>query len=202
MQIFGLAFILYYLKWSDGSGFWENYRNSDEDSYKQAVKIQRLEKKLVRCELAIQFMTKCRDANVFPKFTRWKNTNTKAIKDRNRYRRKVLVDEIRDKHQQLRKMKDDLQTEASKLYDGMPFMRKWMIKKSIHNIMEVEKTLVRKRHDKKFGNLLDEKAKLEGTEKNPNKTIWNFSSHDLTNDEHETLRFGLRHGIAKQPDEN
>ena len=34
------------------------------------------------------------------------------------------------------------------------------------------------------------------------KTIWNFSSHDLTDDEHETLKYGLRHGIAMQPDEN
>ena len=49
---------------------------------------------------------------------------------------------------------------------------------------------------------MNEKAKLEGTKKNPNKTIWNFSSHDLTNDEYDTLKYGLRHGIAMQPDEN
>ena len=64
MHIFGLAFVLYYLKLSDGNGFWLNYRQSDEMSYKQAVKVQRLQKKLLRCELAIKFLTKCRDANV------------------------------------------------------------------------------------------------------------------------------------------
>ena len=79
MQIFGLTFILYLLKWSDGNGFWSNYRISDENSYKQAVKLQKLQKKLIRCELSIKFMTKCRDTNVFPKFTRWKNANSKAI---------------------------------------------------------------------------------------------------------------------------
>ena len=39
MHIFGLAFILYYLKWSDGNGFWIKYRQSDEESYKQAIKV-------------------------------------------------------------------------------------------------------------------------------------------------------------------
>ena len=98
MQVFGLAFLLYYLKLSDGTGSWMNYRNTDENSYKQAVKVQRMNKKLTRCELAIKFLVKCRDANVFPKFTRWKNANDKDIKTRNRYRRKVLLDEIRNKH--------------------------------------------------------------------------------------------------------
>ena len=202
MQIFGLAFLLYFLKWSDGSGFWANYRISDESSYKQAVKLQRLQKKLVRCELAIKFMTKCRDANVFPKFTRWKNANAKAVKDRNKYRRKVLLDEIRDKHKQLRKMKEEVQLESNKLFNNMTIMRKWMVKKSVENIVNIEKRLVQKRHDKKFKDLLNEKSKVEGTTENPNKTIWNFSSQELTNDEYETLRYGLRHGIAKKPDDN
>ena len=58
------------------------------------------------------------------------------------------------------------------------------------------------RHDKKFSNLIDEKAKAEGTMKNPNRTIWNFSSHTLSNEEHETLQFGLKHGLAKAPHED
>ena len=81
-------------------------------------------------------------------------------------------------------------------------MRKWMVKKSIDNIVDIEKRLVQKRHDKKFKDLLNEKSKAEGTIDNPNKTIWNFSSQELRNDEYETLRYRLRHGIAKQYDQN
>ena len=84
----------------------------------------------------------------------------------------------------------------------MTYLKKWIVKNSIEKVIEAEKRLVQKRHDKKFGNLMDEKSKLEGTRENPNTTIWNFSSHDLTNEEHETLKYGLRHGIAMQPDEN
>ena len=81
-------------------------------------------------------------------------------------------------------------------------MKSWIVKKSISNLTEIEKLTVQKRHDKKFGNLMEEKAKLEGTMENPNKTIWNFSSHDLSNEEHSVLKYGLRHGIAKRPDDD
>ena len=97
MQIFGISFILFFLKLSDGSGYWLNLRNSDEETYRQAVKVQRINKKLLLCELAIKFLTRCRDTAVFPKFTRWKNANSKHIKSRNKYRRKVLLEEIKVK---------------------------------------------------------------------------------------------------------
>ena len=80
MNIFGLAFVLYLLKWSDGNGFWQHYQRSDNQSYKQAIKTQRIFKKLTRCEQAIKFLKKCRDANVFPKFTRWKIINGRSEK--------------------------------------------------------------------------------------------------------------------------
>ena len=62
--------------------------------------------------------------------------------------------------------------------------------------------MVEKRHDKKFNNLIKEKSIAEGTEENPNKTIRNFSSHVLSNEEHETLKFGLKHGLARRPEED
>ena len=122
----------------------------------------------MRCELAIALMSKCRDANVFPKFTRWKNANAKPIKDRNKYRRKVLLDEVRTKHTQLRQMKEEVKVGSAKLYTNMTYMKKWTVTKSIQNINDAEKILVQKRHNKKLANLLDEKAKLEGTMSNPN----------------------------------
>ena len=61
---------------------------------------------------------------------------------------------------------------------------------------------MQKRHEKKYQNLLNEKAQIEGTLQNPNQTIWNFSSHVLTNEEESTLKYGLKHGIAKRPNED
>ena len=56
MHIFGISFMLFILNLSSGNGYWLNFRNSDEERYRKAVKIQRLRKKLVRCEMAIKFL--------------------------------------------------------------------------------------------------------------------------------------------------
>ena len=41
---------------SEGNGYWKNYRCSDKTSYDQAVIVQRINKKLVKCELALKFL--------------------------------------------------------------------------------------------------------------------------------------------------
>ena len=198
MKLFGLTFILYMIKWSDGQGFWDKYRNSDNESYKKAIKTQRIHKKLVRCEQAIRFLKKCRDANVFPKFTRWKIINGKSEKIKSKYRRKILLDEIREKNDLLRSLKDELKNSTDQLYENITYMKKWMIKFSIGNTVKQEEKLVTRRHEKKFANLLKERHETEGTTSNPNKTIWNFSSHILNNEEYQTLQYGLKHGIANR----
>ena len=202
MRFFGISFILFFLKLSDGSGYWLNLRNSDEQTYRQAVKVQRINKKLLRCELAIKFLTRCRDTGVFPKFTRWKNANSKHIQSRNKYRRKVLLEEIKNKHREVRNLRNEILAESRTLYEPMTYLRRTILKWSIQRILEAEKKLVEKRHEKKLRNLLDEKARVEGTATNPNKLIWNLSSHVLSEEEEETLKFGLRHGIAVRPDDN
>ena len=81
-------------------------------------------------------------------------------------------------------------------------MRKTVLKWSIHRLNEAERLLVQKRHDKKFANLMKEKADHEGTNENPNELIWNFSGENLTNEEEATLKYGLKHGVANRPNEN
>ena len=79
MQLLGIAFILYLLKLSAGNGFWKNIRNADVQAYKVAVTFKRLNKKLLSGELALLFLCRCRDEDVHPKFTRWKNLNNNII---------------------------------------------------------------------------------------------------------------------------
>ena len=151
---------------------------------------------MVRYEQAIKFFRKCRDASVFPKFTRWKIINGKSEKIKSKYRRKILLDEIRAKNDLLRNLKEQLQNETTELYQNITYMKKWMIKYSIENIVKQEERLVEKRHDKKFGDLLKEKHEVEGTTNNPNKTIWNFSSHTLENEEFVwVVLVGVRVGV-------
>ena len=46
MELFGLAFIMYFFKLSYGSRFWRNLRNDNNILHKQATKIERLAKKV------------------------------------------------------------------------------------------------------------------------------------------------------------
>ena len=202
MQLFGISFLLYIIKWSDGAGFWSNYRNSDKKSYEQAIIVQRISKKLMKCAHAIKYLSKCRDANVFPKFTRWKKANKKDIKSRLKYQRKILVDEIRDKNNYHRKLKEDLRRETSTLYANMTYFKRWAVKHSIQKTICLEAKIVTARHEKKFDNLLKEKSTKDGTCDNPNQTIWNLSSHVLTNEEYQLLQYGLKHGLASKPRDN
>ena len=110
------------------------------------------------------------------------------------------MDEIRAKNDLLHKLREELSKESEILYREMTFMRKWVVKHSIKNTVEKEEETVAKRHEKKFSSLLKEKSEVEGTANNPNRIIWNFSSHTLEEEEYQTLQYGLKHGIACKPD--
>ena len=97
MNIFGLAFILYLFKVTDGNGFWYNLRNSDKLMYKRAITYERLLKRLRKCELDLKFLYSCRNDCIYPKFCRWKNINGKDRKVRSKFYRRILFEEISKK---------------------------------------------------------------------------------------------------------
>ena len=80
MSLFDLTFLLYFLKSSAGNGFWNNVRNADKKLYKETIKVARLFLKLSKYECNLSFLIKCTDANVYPKFVRFKNLKNKHIK--------------------------------------------------------------------------------------------------------------------------
>ena len=84
MYFTGITFLLFMFKLSDGKGFWYNLRLSDKNVYTQAIKIERLIKKVTRCECTVKFLYKFRDNDVFPKFVRSRNINNQPLK-KNRY---------------------------------------------------------------------------------------------------------------------
>ena len=58
---------------------------------------------------------------------------------------------------------------------------------------------LQKNHSNKLQRLLDMKSVAEKLETNPNETIVNLSGLELTSDQVELLRLGLRHGLATRP---
>ena len=102
MSLFGLTFLLYFLKLSAGNGFRNNLRNADKKLYKETIKVERLLLNLKKYECNLSFLIKCRDANVYPKFVRFKNLQNKPYEIKNRYYRHILLDEIASKSKSIR----------------------------------------------------------------------------------------------------
>ena len=67
---------------------------------------------------------------------------------------------------------------------------------SVNRLTNQEKKKIGHSHSNKLHRLLDMKSVAEKLETNPNETIVNLSGLELTSDQVEVLRLGLRHGLA------
>ena len=79
MHIFGLVFILYFLKLSAGKGFWFHLQTTDFIVYKHAIRLQRISKKVDKSKLDINFLLQCCDTDIIPNFA-----NLKKLKQMNK----------------------------------------------------------------------------------------------------------------------
>ena len=94
MHLFGLSFILFLFDLSYDPRFWNNIRNSDFILYKRATLTERLAKKLRKHELDLRFLIMSHDEGIYPKCTRLEKLKTHSIKEKNKFSRRILLDEI------------------------------------------------------------------------------------------------------------
>ena len=132
ISLFGLSFVLFILRLSYGSKFWQNLRNDNLLIHKKAVKVERLGKKISKQELDIKFLVNCRDEYVYPKFTRWKNVKSNSVKHKNRFYRKILLDEISNKHRSLNEIRKQYQIAADDLNGRLTYFKQYALKIAIN----------------------------------------------------------------------
>ena len=70
MLLFGLVFVLFYIRLSCSSGVWKSLRTTDRALHKVAVLYQKSLLKLEKAKLAVNFLNRCKDINAFLKFFR------------------------------------------------------------------------------------------------------------------------------------
>ena len=85
--------------------------------------------------------------------------------------------------------------------NGTPWMKAQLIVFSISRLLKSEMVKVRTRHNKKMDNLLWLKQAIDGLQGNPNDVILNLSGQDLSDDQIDVLKLGLRHSFATRPSE-
>ena len=191
----GLSFILFFLKWSAGKGFWYRLRVTDNITYKKAITVKAL-KKFEICKLHISFWNKCRYGNVFPTFAKVKKFKDTEKKHRNRYYRRLLLDEISNKHKRLKQLNKQLDDDLYLVNNNANWMKSKCIVYSINilNDAYIKKTQVT--HNMKLDKLFKKKQEKDGLKETPNNVICNLTSEILSNEECRILRYYLNHGIV------
>ena len=141
---------------SSGSRFWLNLRNDDSNLYKKAVVVERLAKKLRKYELDRNFLITCRDENLTPKFTRWKNLKNNNMKVKNRFYKRILIDEINSNYNKIKEAKSLLEKRKTELYSSTTYFKGIVLRTAINRAVSKNEKVTIKRHKKKLDNLLNE----------------------------------------------
>ena len=72
-MLFGITFILYFLKLSAPKGLWFNLRTADPAAHKYAITYQQHNRKLMKAELDLKFLLNCKDLDIYPSNAKCKN---------------------------------------------------------------------------------------------------------------------------------
>ena len=155
MLFFGLSFILYALQLTGRNGFWKNLWNADITTHKSAIPYQKILQKYVKAKLDIEFLKKCKSADVYSKFVRWKHVKTKTKKENNKLYKANLNDAIKASQNNFRKLQQhvDLQTQ---LRQSTTWLKYHSILFSINRLQSKKIHLIELWHQQKHDNLIIE----------------------------------------------
>ena len=135
--------------------------------------------KVEKYKLDITFLVKCQESNLCPTFTKVKRLKYMSKKVRNRYHRRLLLDEISNKHKRLKSLNKQLANETDTLHSNVTWMKSICISYSINIVITKYIEKVKPTHKKKLDNIFEKKKQQQqedGLETNPNNIIWNLTS--------------------------
>ena len=156
----------------------------------QFRKVEKLSKKVKKAEVDINFLTSCQRFNVFPKFVCFLLPNVNKP-DVFAIRKRLLNSTLNKRSKEKRKLKyekDKIENKIKKVLSGIEF---FIFNKALQRNIDQEVNSVVRNHQKKLKVLTKNSVlPFDSTE-----TVRNISSHKLTKDESEALKFGLSHSI-------
>ena len=85
--------------------FWYQLWITEKSTFKKVIAVERTRKKFEKCKLEMKFLVKCRESNMCPTFTKVKRLKDMNKKVRNRYHRRLLLDEVSNKHKTIKVIK-------------------------------------------------------------------------------------------------
>lgn len=153
-------------------------------------KLEKISIKTRKAELDLNFLRNCQSFKVFPKFTRVNLPNVNH-QDINAIRRQLLKSAIARRSKEYRKLLRTKNRLTITIKDSLSTLDFYILKRLLsHNVSNEADRFVRT-HEKKLQNLTRNIVLPFSSD----ETVTNISSHTLTPDELEVLKFGLKHSI-------
>ena len=109
---------------------------------------------------------------------------------------------ITEKNKHLKTLRDKLSVREKDVRSSTTWMKFMLIKYSVTRLSSLQSERIEKRHQKKMDALIVEKKIKDGINQNPNELITNLTGRQLTDEEIEILKVGLKHGTASRPRES
>ena len=201
MLLYGLIFVLFYTPLSGSSGFWKSLQTTDKTLHKVVVLYQKSLRKLEKRKLDINFLNRCKDTNVFPKFVRWRSVKHKPLHIKSNLYRKNLNNAINERNNEIRKLSAERDTNKTRSKQATTWIRYKLVIYSINDAQSKINTITSARHQKKHDALIVNKRITDAIKKNPNNLITNLTRFEITFNEVEVLNFGLKQGVLSRPKE-
>ena len=168
-------------------------RGYGDKSIKRLCKFEKIDFRLRKAELDLEFLVKCRDNNVIPKFFNFRLAN-RSLRFSLTYAHcqpNLLLEEIRLKKSNVRVLKKEFENLRSSLQQQINSIDFSYICSKFLKIKDLRLKSNSVVQQKKFCNLLKEKRSMQ----NPEKVIFNFSKYALSDCEKSLLPKGLYFSI-------
>ena len=169
-----------------------------ENLVKNVKKLEKLDFKLKEATLDLEFLQSCKKQNVIPKFLKFKVANKQLLTSNvyNICQKKLLNQEISNKHKLVR----TLNLKLVCLKDSIKYVMNFIDFVHITTVFLASNnrniSKIRKVHCKKLGYLSPNNSYLESvTSHDPEKVLFSFPSHQLTEHEKSLLSRGLNFAI-------
>ena len=126
----------------------EKSPNYQQAFHKVAVLHQKSLRKLEEAKLDINFLNKCKDTKVFPKFARWCYVKHKLLHIKNNLYQKKLNDVIKERNIDIRNLSAEHGINKTRLKQAATSIRYILVIYSINNAQSKINTITSARHQK------------------------------------------------------
>ena len=154
----------------------------------------------MKCDIA--FLTKCKKNKLIPTFARPKLAIKNSAQVKQKIAMTIIEAELLNKHKRLKYLRRNVKEKIRSLGEILGCITLCNLNRTINKRLDGMEKGWKEVHERKLHQLYKEKTPTQANTYRPSNIVHNFSSYELTAEEHQILSFGLDHHIPTQIQEN